>query len=446
MKRITTLFAALVATVAAVGQNGYTQYRLPGIAQTSALNPAFAPNTQKLIGLPGLNGMDVRLAHNGFVLSDVITIRPDDSLVVNIDGMINALDDRNLISFDLRTDLLTLGFGGETFFLSAAITERAHFRFGYPRDLMVLAWEGNGQSLLGERASLDDFGLDFTAYREYAFGASVAVSPRLKIGVRGKYLQGRLNAFTRTSRFGMHTDAQTFALSFDGEGEINTSGIQELADSTEFDPANLWRSRGNNGWGLDLGADWRFSEKMSFSASVIDIGSILWKHNTRTYSAERFTYEFIGLNVNDALTDSTDIFETLLDSLENLVETGEFTGNYRTPLNPRIFLSASYHLSERISLGALFHGELYRGTMIPTAVASFDVKINRWFGSTVNWAYTNRRFNNLGVGFYLHGGPVQFYMVTDNLLAPFLPQHATGIQANFGLNLAIGRRFDTPSN
>lgn len=442
MKQHATLCIAALITAAAFGQNGYTQYRLPGLMQTSALNPAFAPDAQVHIGLPGLTGTDVRLAHNGFVLSDAISIRPDDSLEVNIDGMIEAMGDRNLISFDSRVDLVTFGFGGEKFFVSAAVTERAHLRFGYPRDLMVLAWEGNGQSLLGERASLDDFGMDFTSYREYAVGTSVVVSPKLTVGVRGKFLQGRFNTFTRTSRFGLHTDAQTFALSFDGEGEINTSGIQELTDSTEYDLARLWMPRGNNGWGLDLGVDWRFSEKVSFSASVIDLGSIQWKHNTRTYSAERFTYEFIGLEINESLTDSTDIFETLLDSLENLVETGERIGSYRTPLNPRIFLSASYHLSERISLGAMFHGELYRGVMIPTAVASFDVKINRWFGSTVNWAYTNRSFNNLGVGFYLHGGPVQFYVVTDNLLAPFVPQHATGIQATFGLNVAVGRRLE----
>lgn len=445
MNRISALLIALVTVVAAQGQNGYTQYRLPGVMQSSALNPAFAPNAQVHIGLPGLTGTDVRLAHNGFVLSDVISIRPDDSLEVNIDGMIEAMGDRNLISMDSRVDLVTFGIGGEKFFVSAAITERAHLRFGYPRDLMVLAWEGNGQSLLGERASLDNFGMDFTAYREYALGASIQVTPKLTVGARGKFLQGRLNTFTRTSRFGMHTDAQTFALSFDGEGEINTSGIQELTDSTAFDAATLWQSRGNNGWGLDLGADWQFSDKLSLSASVLDIGSIQWKHNTRTYSAERFTYEFIGLDVNDALTDSTDIFETLLDSLENLVQTGEFTGSYRTPLNPRIFMAASYHLSERISLGALFHGELYRGVLIPTAAASFDVKINRWFGSTVNWAYTNRSFNNLGIGFYLHGGPVQFYVVTDNILAPFVPQHASGLQATFGLNLAIGRRFENKS-
>lgn len=440
--RTLALLLLLLTGTAAHTQTGYSQYRLPGLLQSSALNPAFAPNAKVHIGLPGLTGTDIRLANNGFVISDVISIRPDDSLEVNIDGMIDALGERNLLSYDTRIDLLSFGFGGEKFFVSAAITERAHLRFGYPRDLMVLAWEGNGRSLLGERTSLDDFRMDFTAYREYVLGTSIVLSPNLTVGIRAKYLQGRLNAHTRTSRFGMHTDAQTFALSFDGEGEINTSGIQELSDSDEFDPTTLWSSRGNTGWGADIGADWRFSRKLSFSASVLDIGSITWKHNTRTYSAEPFAYEFIGLEVGEALTDSTDIFETLVDSLENLIETGEFTGNYRTPLNPRIFLSATYRLSERVGLGAMFHGELYRGTMVPTAVASFDVKINRWFGSTINWAYTNRSFNNLGVGFYLHGGPVQFYLITDNVLAPFIPQHASGIQATFGLNLAIGRRLE----
>jgi hypothetical protein len=441
---ILILSVALLSTISGTAQTGYTLYGLNGVHQASALNPAFAPNAKVQIGLPGLSGTDLRFAHNGFAISDLVVIRPDDSLALDVDGMLGKLQDRNLISVDHRTEVFSIGIGGERGYLSATISERMHLRFGYPRDLMVLAWEGNGGRLLGQRANLDEFALDFTAFREYALGYSFKFNDRLTGGMRLKFLQGHFNTYTRSARLGLFTDATTYDLSFDGGGEVNSSGIEELA-ANDFDVSELELDRllfgmENRGMGIDLGVDWSPVERVRLSASLLDVGSITWRHNVRTYDAQDFIYTFSGVDVNQALVDSAEIFQNMLDSLETIIVTGERSENYRTPLNPRVFLTAGYDLSEKLRANVLFHGEVFKTSVLPTLAVSLDAQMGRWLAATVNWAYTQGSMNNVGLGLKLHGGPIQFYIVTDNVLTPFLPQHVRSAQIMFGLNLAIGRR------
>ncbi len=424
-------------------QNGYTQYRLPGVQQTQALNPAFSPDARVHLGLPGLTGFDARVAHDGFAFADLVTIRPDDSLAIDIDNVISKLGKANLVSIDSRFELLSFGIGGKKSYFSLAISERMHTRLGYPRDLPILAWEGNGQQLLGDRASFDDLMLNFQAFREYAFGYAYRFSDRLAGGMRIKYMQGHFNIHTRESLFGLHTDAITYDLTIDGGGVVNTSGINELAnDSIDF--SRFIFNNDNSGFGFDIGIDYQHSKRLALSASVLDLGSIRWRHDTRTYSAEPFSFTFQGVDVEDALIDSLDVFEEMLDSLEQFIVTKEDVGAYRTGLNPRVFLSAQYQLTERLSAGGLLHTEFMRNRLLTTVAVSLDAALGRWLSATVNYAYSSRSFSNVGVGLSLRGGPVQFYVVVDNVVAAFAPHRVRQVQAAAGLNFTFGRRTEAP--
>lgn len=425
-------------------QNGYTQYRLPGLQQSQALNPAFAPDARFHLGLPGFTGYDVRAAHDGFALSDLVTVRPDDSLAFSIDNMIGKLGKANLLSFDSRFELLSVGFGGENNYFSLAISERIHGRLGYPRDLPILAWEGNGRQLLGERASFDDLSFDFMAFREFALGYSHRFSNRLNGGMRVKYFQGHLNVHTRESLFGLHTDAITYDLTIDGGGVVNTSGINAL-QSDSVDAREIFFNNENRGLGFDFGVDYQYSDRLALSASVLDLGAIRWRYDTRTYSAEPFSFTFQGVDMNDFLVDSLDVFEELVDSLEQYIVTKEEAGSYRTSLNPRVFLSAQYQLTKRLSAGGMVHTEFMRNRALTTVAVSIDAKLGRTLAATLNYAYSSRSFANVGVGLSVRGGPIQFYAVVDNVLAAFVPQHVRQVHAAVGLNFVFGRRLNQPA-
>lgn len=426
-------------------QNGYTQYRLPGLQQSQALNPAFSPDAKVHIGLPGFTGIDARVAHDGFAFADLVTIRPDDSLVIDIDNVIGKLGKANLVSIDSRFELLSFGIGGKKSYFSLAVSERIHARLGYPRDLPILAWEGNGQQLLGDRASFDDLMLNFLAFREYAFGYAYRFSDRLTGGMRVKYLQGHFNVNTRESLFGLHTDAITYDLTIDGGGTVNTSGINELVNDS-VDINRFIFDNTNSGFGFDFGIDYQHTKRLALSASVLDLGAIRWRHDTRTYSAEPFSFTFQGVDVNQALVDSLDIFEEMLDSLEQFIVTKEDVGAYRTALNPRVFLSAQYQLTERLTAGGMLHTEFMRNRLLTTLAVSIDAKLGRWLAATVNYAYSSRSFANVGAGLSLRGGPLQLYVVVDNVVAAFAPHRVRQMQAAAGLNFTFGHRSEKPQS
>ena len=52
----------------------------------------------------------------------------------------------------------------------------------------------------------------------------------------------------------------------------------------------------------------------------------------------------------------------------------------------------------------------------------------------------NKSYTNLGLGVALKGGPVQLYIVTDNVLGMIFPQNTKSIQFHFGINLLFGKK------
>lgn len=61
-------------------------------------------------------------------------------------------------------------------------------------------------------------------------------------------------------------------------------------------------------------------------------------------------------------------------------------------------------------------------------------------GSSVSLTYSvmNGSFINVGAAFNLGGESFQFYMLTDNLLAPFYPEKVRNANLRFGFNLFWG--------
>lgn len=447
MKTIAPLFLLLACLIASKHMNAQSVnslYHMNGLFQSQQMNPAHSPDVKVFIGLPGLNEINAGFSNSGFALADLLTVRADDSLSFTPDRLIEKLADRNLVTTEFRTNLLSLGFGGERSFWSFSVSDRMHAYLGYPKDLPRLAWEGNGQSLLGERASLDGIGFDLFAFREYALGYNRQFGANLRAGLRVKFLQGHFNIFTRESTLGMHTDTELYTLTFDGGGEVNSSGIAQLVDDPDsFDPLVLLNDFSNRGMAIDLGLSYQLTKKIELSAAALDLGGILWSRDTRNYRAEPFGFTFEGINVNQALEDSTDVFQNVIDSLEQFIVTNENVENYQTPLPSRFNLGARYQLTKGFGAGLLI-SSLYMKERFHTSVnLSANFRAGKWLEANLNWGYQHRSLANLGMGVSFRGGPVQFYLMSDNVLAVFAPDRVRSGNIMLGLNLTIGRRTES---
>ncbi len=210
----------------ASAQQDFTLHQLTNTHQSTYVNLTNRPETKISIGIPMLGGYYVNIGNSGFTYNDIITVRPDDSLEINMDNVISKLNDRNYLTTQFQLDYLTAGFYfKKKHYITINVTEKISSRFTYPKDLIVLLWEGNGKSLLGQRANFDGIGYDFMQYREYAIGYNYELNDKWAVGGRLKYLKGITNIYTKTSTLGMTTDEKTFDLTFDGEIDMYTSGV-----------------------------------------------------------------------------------------------------------------------------------------------------------------------------------------------------------------------------
>ena len=94
----------------------------------------------------------------------------------------------------------------------------------------------------------------------------------------------------------------------------------------------------------------------------------------------------------------------------------------------------------------MFQSEIFQKELLPSFPAAVDRKMNKWITLGATYTIINRSYNNLGFGFNINPGPVQFYMVADNLFGAIKPQNARYAQLRFGINLIFGSEKTTEIN
>lgn len=446
MKNLKKIFVVLLTLIggSSFAQEDFLLYSFDNLPQGHYVNPAFRPMSKGYLAMPVMNTY-LGASHSGFKLTNLVTIRPDDSLELTPDVAIEKMADLNYVKATLNNEIIGFGFKVKESFLTFSLANKASFRFMYPKDLFRLAFEGNGSSLLGERASIDGLGIDMLSYLEFAVGYNRTFNEKLTLGGRLKYIQGLGAVYTKHSQLGLHTDETTFDLTLDGQLTINSSNLDvyKLAPLVGFEYLPYLVFYGledmpNHGIGVDLGGNYKLNDKISLSASVLDLGVIKWNSNVSNYSSDSVSFTFKGVDINEFLSDSSDVLQSIQDSLSSVFGYSTNEDAFTTPLFTRFYIGGNYQITEKIGVGANWYSEFvhrrYRGAL----TLSGSAQVAEWFRVGMNYTYYSRDYFNLGLGFSINGGPFQFYAISDNLLGLFIPQANKNWHARFGINFLIG--------
>lgn len=442
MKKIVYYFAILFVSLPVLSQRNFSLYQLNTTAQSHYFNPAFKPSANVYVSLP-LGMQSFGFSHGGFTFNDLLSSRSqDDSLEFTPSVAIDKMGKLNYVSMDLHNELFGFGLRVKKNYFSFGLVHRSQINFMYTQDMFRFVFEGNGKSFIGERASLDGLGFNMHTYLEYGFGYNRQISDKLTVGGRLKLLSGVANIQTKKTELGITTDAEDFDITIDGAAQINTSNINPFVDSTQssdFNPIPYAFNFQNSGLAVDLGATYKLNDKISFSGSIMDLGSIKWKTNNRNFVTDDFNFTFRGVDLNEFLKDSSDVFQELGDSIQDAFNQTENTDQYRTSLYTRVYLGGSYQLTKQFSASALWYNEFILGKYKTGLTLAANAKLGEWLTATVNYSVYNRSFANLGAGFSLRGGPIQFYCMTDNLLGVMRPQGSKNWHVTFGMGLLFGK-------
>jgi hypothetical protein len=428
-------------------QQDFILYHMPSIPQITTVDPASFPDSDLDIGIPGLSSIYGSMFNTGFSFGDIFT-QQGEFFLPNVDFAMDPkkMKQNNFFILNGSLDLVFVGFKKGNNFYSFNITEKFDFTFNYPRDLVVMALEGNGNNLLGKRANFDGLGMDFTHWREYAIHWVHDVNHKFSYGARLKYLYGMENFTTKVSKMGIYTDPNTHALTFDMNFDFRTSGFpvvpigDDLLGIGAIDSSNEERAglapgsiknyllgRKNAGAGIDLGFNYHLNDKLLLEASVLDLGFIGWDDFTANSRLDEWRYTYNG--IDDPLTtfgqgSSVDYLKNILeDSIEaSLIDNYNYEANtantfYRTWLRTKVYLSAEYIVDHNNFVSLSLYSSFVRKQWRRGLGVAYNYHLGNFLAATASYSIYNRSYSNVGLGVSVKLGPFEIYALTDNILA-----------------------------
>ena len=427
-KVFVTIQFFLLSIVSGFAQQEMTLPALSWVPQAGYTDLTIQPDQYKTsIGLPLLSSVQFYHYNSGFSFNSLVKDN-----VIEPNNVIPKLKKLNQIYSGGSFDLFSMRFKTEKTYYQISLRDVWSERFVYTADLANLIWNGNA-SFAGKTANLNDVRVAANYYRELAFSANKSINDKLVIGVRGKFLMGITNITTKESKNSMYTDLNGSFVSGHSELTLLTSG---LINANEIKVADFLGFQ-NLGGALDLGARYKFTDKLSIACNITNIGFINWEKDVKNYKVNG-DYTYTGY----AMRDSTDVananWGNVTDTLKAVFKPKEDSKAYKSWLTPSIYFSGNYLLKENLTLYSTLAIDVYHSVR-PTFTLGGTQTIGKTIQATLNYTITSNSYFNVGGGFAVRGGPAQLYFACDNIVAVFDPYSVKYFNARLGINILLGK-------
>jgi hypothetical protein len=446
-------FLMLFCFVFVQAQNKQLLYDFSEIPQSLILNPGVQADFNWYAGVPVLSGLSAHAGSNGISVNDIFA---DDGLDINVkvrERMVAGLSTRDEFMGNVSLELLSGGYRSENpniFYSFGAYLELDNITY-WPQDYAYLAFEGNADQL-DRRFDLGDLKSRGSMVNVFHFGINKKIDENLTVGARGKIYSSiaDYNSSTNNGYF-LNTEGQNnlLATTISADLKLRSSGFGELRNAERDETLGSAITKralfgGDLGLGLDIGFSYHLNDRTVVTASLLDLGLIYHSSDVYTYSLEgSATVEGIEIDVlEDFANLNRDFWQDLVDEIEEIVPFETSNKAYITFRPTKLNASLRHDFGKPIKNGSgincdctagstknrlrvkyrnSFGGHLYainrpRGPQL--ALTGFYL---RRFGNymALKATYTADKFSytNLGLGLNIQAGPVNFYVMADNLLS-----------------------------
>lgn len=476
MKNLKIYFAIIISvlTISSVkAQQANTLFFMDRVFQSQTVNvAAISPHKTQVSGLiiPVFGqlppNMYLNYANNSFNYNHLIHHGEGvnaDSLVLDIPLFMKKLRKTTNIHGEFRIDYFNLALRSKNNQSEITITLADRFQFGtsLPYDMFDFLINGNlGYMNEGKAHNLSKLATNVTAFRELGVGFAMRMSDKVSIGGRVKVLFGLADISTNVNKLVVNTNPDSYFLDVDADLSIRKSLSlidfdikgDSLSTKTYFDDQDKLIKTAlcftNPGFGLDFGVQYHINNKISTFASVTDLGFMCWTNGAQTAKAEgSYTFEGVELgfyededgNMKYGI-DPNGRYSTehIADTLVQLFDMELEDKTYTSMLSSNFYVGATYKLHDKISLGLLYHGEIYKRTYMQSITVSANSDLNHWLSLHLSYSYMNNSLSNVGFGFSIRAAFMTWYMVSDDVIGMIWPQKAKGINFRMGCNLTFG--------
>lgn len=454
--------------VLAVAQNKQILYGFDDIPQSLLLNPGAKVPQKKHYGIPFLSHIHVNGGSSGVSAYDIF--REGGNINDRITAAIFNMKATDYFTATQQWELINFGWRARNeIYFSGGIYQEFDFITYFPRDLAILAWEGNRDYIgyefdLGQVSTTGDF---LTVYH---FGLNKRVSEKLIVGARLKLYSSMFsfrsvdNSGTFVTHLGDDASANIYEHTVENaDMRVETSGYASLRDldgAGEVTSEILGRAffGGNFGLGVDLGLTYALNDAWSLSASALDVGAIFHSKDVENYHAHG-SYTLNGINLIFPPLSEGEATYPYYDDLEDEVERQipiDTLHNGYTQMRPaKINVGLQYGLGRfnasgacdclnmdggsqhRENVGLQFYsifrpkGPQMAGTLF------YHRRIAHFLSAKATYTVDPYSFSNIGLGVAARWGKVNFYLAADNLLKYTNLAKAKSVSLQLGFNIVI---------
>ncbi|MBK6929635.1 MAG: hypothetical protein IPH12_01785 [Saprospirales bacterium] len=436
------IFLIAIASFAreAGAQQELMLHQQTGLWQASATNPAFFPKDKRLmIGLPSF-GLDA--AHSGDITYNDLLRREGNRTILDLSKAIGKLEPENEGYYDQRFETVSLGLRLPAgFYLQAGHAVRINAVVNYPKALAELFWYGNAP-YIGQTLNVG-FSTTTFDWNELSLGLARRFGDRLTIGARAKFLSGISSLQTDDDHrlVSVYTDPDIYQLTLQTDYAFHSSSIISAIDTSGlgFDLAINELKNGfsaNTGWAFDLGLQLQLGERLTLSASALDLGGrINWKENANYFRSNgSFTYDGVeipGTDIINGTTDSLD-FTAALDTLNDALQFQKTAESFHSTLPARFYIGGTFKPTERWSFGAVVHHQNSERRSATSVGVNAHWAVLKWLTLGVMYSVNGHSATNLGLSVVIRPGPAQLFIISDNALNAATPYGSAAVNFRFG--------------
>ncbi len=396
-KRYIAGLLAIAISSTAIAQTSRNSYFSENIPTRDNLNPAFAPEFD-YVTVPGVGGITAGLNGNvgvgNFIFKSGYNIVTGLNDLVDKDEFLGGLKSKNYIEMNAGVNVLSVGFKALGGFNTININVKSTSSVNIPYELFEFAKTGQKD---GEFTSynIENTRVRTSEYLELALGHSHALSEKVRVGAKIKYLAGIACADVQVNNIGVTMSGDVWAVV--EEGKLFASNIMKLKykENGEIDNISIGDQIGVNGNGLaaDLGVTYKPIKDLTLSASLTDIGFISWKGAQNTLLPDAFVFDGFHHILSDGTSgmDFSSETDQLKEDLRSLLRfEGETKANRTQSLRTTLNVAGEYSLlNDKIGIGLLSSICFSAPKVWTELMASANFRPVNWFNATVNFSTSN---------------------------------------------------------
>ena len=472
------LFTILLGMVSSHAQNKQLLYDFYEIPQSLLLNPGVRTPYKWHTGIPVLSGFSMQAGTSGVTVNDLFANDGVDFTTKVRERVINGLSENDEFGGSGQIEIFNVGFrrrNRPSDYISFGAYGEGFISQFWPRDLAILGFEGNANNL-DRRFSLNHIASQGEAVSVFHLGINRKLNDKWTVGARAK-LYSSVFEFRSANNDGYFVTTRgednILRNTIVADVTMHTSGVQEIIDileedtgTTQADLASLLMRRsllgGNLGAGFDIGFTHNFGRNSFITASLLDVGFIYHGNAIKNYTLNgQASNEGVEIILPEDLNDfNSEIWQELVDDFEEQVpfDTNEdafvtlrpiklyasFRYNFGEPRSPNKIKNCGC-LSQTISRAENFDyvnavgGQLFminrpRGPQA-ALTAFYQRRLGNILAFKTTYTVDKYTFSNVGFGLNLQAGPVNFYVLADNLLGYANIPDSNYASLQFGFNI-----------